>query len=195
LLVPRAHINVHDDCTSFLGGHCHTIFSLHDVHDPFSACHTVLLLSPIQPVGHYSIARCLFLVRVSHVLITHHVVQLANWFSTSIPREPLTLYADQKSWKGVLGKTHTPLKKGQEGQLTRFVYARPSPRSRCGTGCIIAPFSAWSGSSPADSVRCCERSGSRFGASGGTARDSTLLAERASGRVVPEPPRRTGSTA
>ena len=35
-----------------------------------------------------------------------------HWFSTSIPREPLALYADQVSWKGVLGKTYTPQRKG-----------------------------------------------------------------------------------
>ncbi len=86
------------------------------------------------------------------------------------------------------------------GLLTRLVYARPSPRSRCGTGCIIAPFSARSGCSTADSVRCCERSGSRLGESNGTARGSTVLAERVFVRVLPvvpepEPGLRTGSTA
>lgn len=90
LACPRAHINVHDDCTSFPGGHCYTIFSLHDVHNPFKCMsYCTATVSVIHsPVGHYSIAHCFFLVRVLHVLITHHVVQLATlvlYFHSSDP--------------------------------------------------------------------------------------------------------------
>jgi len=91
-------------------------------------------------------------------------------------------------------------------QGNRLVYASPSPRSRCGVGCIFAPFSARSASSPpGDSVRCCARSaGSRLGASSGGERGSMAAALRTSGRdaapapaPLPEsaPVPRTGSTA
>jgi hypothetical protein len=103
----------------------------------------LLYLSSIQPIDHYSIARCLLLVRVLHILITKPPTRLTcatigHWVSTSIPREPLTPYADQESWKGVLGKTHTRLK----GRGRRTAH---SPAHPLGIRQTVAPIALWHG--------------------------------------------------